>query len=186
MCVLFRCGSCTCSVHASHVSLLLDALVFSASNWTPTQVLTFDDFWSISTCFSLQMLQFFSPKFWPCQSLMGKTSEVCFSTYFANQNQNLKQSWLEIHYLPRYQISGLWLSMSVWDWNVRPGHSRLGLAKLLYVYTEQQVDGCYKEQRELTKWTWVAFWFPENDIVYANMKHRHCLSSLAWAPVNQG
>ena len=84
-----------------------------ASNRTPTQVPTFDDFWSISTCFSLQMLQFFGPKFWPCQSLVGKTSEVCFSTYFANRNQNLKESWLEMHYLPRYQISGLWLSTTV-------------------------------------------------------------------------
>ena len=74
---------------------------------------TFDDFWSISTCFSLQMLQFFGPKFWPRQSLVGKTSEVYFSTYFANRNQNLKESWLEIHYLPRYQISGLWLSTTV-------------------------------------------------------------------------
>ena len=84
-----------------------------ASNWTPTQVPTFDDFWSISTCFSLQMLQFFGPKFWPHQSLVGKTSEVCFSTYFANRDQNLKEPWLEMHYLPRYQISGLWLSTTV-------------------------------------------------------------------------
>jgi len=70
-------------------------------------------FWLISTCFSLQILQFFGPKFWPCQSLVGKTSEVCFSMHFANRNQNLKESWLEIHYLLRYQISGLWLSTTV-------------------------------------------------------------------------
>ena len=59
------------------------------------------------------MSQFFGPKFWPHQLLVGKTSEVCFSTYFANPNQNLKKSQLYGHYLPRYQISGLCLSTTV-------------------------------------------------------------------------
>jgi len=80
-----------------------------ASNWTPTHIPTFDDFWPISTHFSLQMLQFFSPKFWPCQSLMGKTL-VCFQCIL----QIGTRIWKNLeHYLLRYQISRLWLSTTV-------------------------------------------------------------------------
>ena len=40
-----------------------------------------------------QMLHILGPKIWLHQFLVGKTSEVCFSTYFANRNKNLKKSW---------------------------------------------------------------------------------------------
>ena len=61
---------------------------WSASDRSSSQVPTFHDFSPISTCFSLQMLRFLGPKFWPREFIVGKTSEVCFS---ANRNKNLKK-----------------------------------------------------------------------------------------------
>ena len=63
------------------------------SNQTPT---TSANFWKISAHlahFWPQMLHILGPKIWLHQFLVGKTSEVCFSTYFANWNKNLKKSW---------------------------------------------------------------------------------------------
>ena len=53
------------------------------------------------------------PKIWPEEILVGKTSEMCFSTYFAILSSDLKSVCPKVHFFPRYQISWLWLSTTV-------------------------------------------------------------------------
>ena len=73
--------------------------------------------------FKAEMLRFFGPKIWPTQFLVGKTSEVCFSTPFEFLNMNLKvlspNYSLVTSYPPNNPLVRLWLS---------------GTVALLYVY----------------------------------------------------